>query len=177
MTQDLILANDHGLPVFSGENFDEHVETWKTVDESMQNHLWFLGAIAASLEKKHGENSTGQFAFRVGCSRRRVQQFAYTYRAWEEANPVSLLSFKHHTIAARDPQPEKVLRQAHDNEWSTRELEQVVKEHRIKAGVNEEDIEEEEEQKAVMICPQCEGNGVVPTPKRRKSKRGRNNGS
>lgn len=171
VTNELMLANDQGLPVFKGEGFDEHVETWRTVDESMQNHLWFLGAIASSLEKKHGEDSAGRFASRVGCSTRRVRQFAYTYREWEKRKALSVLSFHHHTISARDPNPERVLKQAHDNSWSTRELEQVVKQHRIEAGEKKEDIEEEEEHKTVMICPQCEGNGVVPTPKRRKSRR------
>lgn len=167
-SNELMLANDQGLPVFKGVSFEEHVETWRTVDESMQNHLWFLGAIAASLVKRYGEDSTGRFASEVGRSGRTVQRFAKTYREWEQKpSALTVLSFQHHAIAARDANPEEVIAMAHDNQWSTRELEEVVKQRRggaAKYGKRKEE-EQEGETDAVMICPHCNGNGVVPYAK------------
>lgn len=171
VSNELVLASDQGLPVFSGEGFEEHVETWCTVDDSMQNHLWMLGAIAASLEKKHGEDSTGLFASKVGRSQRTIRRFARTYREWEKRSALTVLSFQHHTIAARDKNPEKVLQMAHDNQWSTRELEAAVKDRN---GNKDADEPEEEEGQAMMICPSCGGNGLVAAKKalkiRKKSK-------
>lgn len=166
-SNELMLANDQGLPVFKGQSFEEHVETWRTVDESMQNHLWFLGAIAASLVKRYGEDSTGRFASEVGRSGRTVRHYAKTYREWENGTRVPFLSFRHHAIAARDDEPEEVMAMAHDNQWSTRELEEVVKQRRGGAAKYGKRKEEEQggETDAVMICPHCNGNGVVPYAK------------
>lgn len=171
VTNELALASDQGLPVFSGQSFEEHVETWRTVDGSMQSHLWMLGAIAASLEKKYGENAAGQFASQVGCSKRWINKLAQTYRAWANGKALSHLGFQHHAIAARDKNPEKVLQMAHDNQWSTRELEAAVKD---RSGNKDVDEPEEENGQAMMICPSCDGNGLVAAKKalkiRKKSK-------
>lgn len=156
----VLLDTANTLPVFGGSSFEEHVEVWRTVDESMQNHLWTLGAIAHSLEKKHGEDSMGTFASQVGCSKRWVNKLAQTYRTWEDGNPVSQMSFKHHAIAALDGEPEKVLNMAHDNEWSTRELEAVVKERNGSAVIEEEAHDQNE---TMVICPHCNGKGIVPS--------------
>ena len=114
------------LPAFRGESYEEHVSTWLTVDESVQGHFWMLGAIAASLDKKYGEDIMGKFASDVRSSRTRIREYAATYKAWENNDRSAFLSFKHHTIAARSEDPPKVLAIAEEQEFSTRELEEFV---------------------------------------------------
>lgn len=154
----LIQANTDELPVFQGSSFDEHVESWRSVDGSMQGHLWMLAAIAASLVKKYGEDSTGQFASRVGCSASRVRDYAITYRRWENAERSAILSFSHHQIAGRADDPQKVIEQAEVNEWSVADVRDVVKERKSETAKEESHVERE----VMVICPQCNGNGVVP---------------
>lgn len=163
----LVPSDPDALPTFDSSSFDEHVEVWRTVDESMQNHLWMLAAIAASLVKRYGEDSAGRFASEIGRSTRTVRRFAHTYHEWEKRSALTVLSFQHHTIAARDPEPEEVIAMAHDNEWSTRELEVAVKERRSKTkGAKkyqdeEEETDVEENKEAMVLCPCCEGHSFV----------------
>lgn len=123
---EIALVRD-GLPVFHGESYEEHVSTWLEVDSSVQGHYWMLGAVAASLIKRYGEDVTGKFASDVGASRDRIWRYARTYRAWENLQRSNLLSFQHHTIAARSDDPQRALEVAEDEQLSTRELEEFVK--------------------------------------------------
>lgn len=123
---ELQLVEQQEFPVFRGESYEEHVNTWLEVDGSIQGHYWMLGAVADSLESKYGENTTGKFASDVGCSARRVRQYRETYRAWESGTRVPSLSFKHHMLAARADDPEQALQTAADEDLSTRELEELV---------------------------------------------------
>lgn len=169
MSEDLPIGIDDGLPVFQGTSFEQHVSTWRTVDESMESHLWMLGAIAASVEKKYGEDATGRFAEEVNKSRQTIRRFASTYREWEKRSALSVLTFHHHTIAARDPAPEEIIALARDKHWSTRELESAVKDRRKQRGGaakygkrKEKEQSDKQDQEQMMICPRCEGSGYVP---------------
>lgn len=42
-TRDLPVVRNR-LPAFEGTTWEEHVSAWLTLDESLQNHLWMLGA-------------------------------------------------------------------------------------------------------------------------------------
>ncbi len=115
------------LPYFRGQSYEEHVSTWVEVDRSVQGHYWMLGAIAASLVKKHGEDVMGKFGSDVGSSRRRIQEYAQTYANWEKRERSRILSFHHHTLASRADEPERVIEIAEDEQLSTRELRAFVK--------------------------------------------------
>lgn len=121
------LVDSGQLPVFSGESYEEHVSTWLAVDESVQGHYWMLGSIAASLDKRYGEDVMGKFASDVGSSRSRIREYAHTYKTWENAERSAFLTFHHHTIAARAEDPPLALQMAEREEMSTRELDEFVK--------------------------------------------------
>ncbi len=171
---ELMLANTDETPVFKGVEFDEHVESWRQVNDSLEGHLWMLGAIASSFTTNYGSDDVGRFAYEVACSKRYVWQLSKTYEAYNDENctRVQNLSFKHHTVAARSAEPQKALEQAHDNGWSTRELEDVVKAEKPKGSAKykknrkaekpQEGDDVEETTETMVLCPCCEGHGVVP---------------
>lgn len=125
----LILMRSEGddLPVFAGTEWHEAVETWRAIEESMNAHLWHLGAIAAHIESRYGESDVRRFAYEVGRSTRRIYQLARTYRAFRAKRRSEVLSFTHHQIAAESPQPEEMIERAEVESLSTRQLEAVVR--------------------------------------------------
>lgn len=143
-------ARPNTLPTFSGSHrsWDEHVNEWRTMAESLEDHLWYLGSIAASITTKYGDRAIPEFAQAVNYSPRRIYEMAATYRAWECRDRAHDLSFKHHTIAARSEDPERVIEAALSSPkpMSTRELERVVK---------AEDEPESVEKVKTRICEAC----------------------
>lgn len=123
---ELVLFTEEDLPVFGGESYEDHVSGWLAVDTSLQGHYWALGSIAASLEKRYGEDVMGKFASDVRSSRTRIREYALTYRTWQNDERSSFLSFHHHTIAARFEDPQLALKVAGDEDLSTRELEEFI---------------------------------------------------
>ncbi len=115
-----------GLPVFHGKTFEDHVEAWKYVNESVECRLWALGAIAASLVKKYGDGDVKRFAGEVRLSRTRIYEIADTYRKFEKSERSDILSFHHHTVAAKAKDPVEAIHKAEDGEWSTRQLDRYV---------------------------------------------------
>lgn len=123
----LALVQSEQWPIFQGESYEEHVSTWLEVDQSVQGHYWMLGAIAASLDKKYGDDVIGKFASDVRSSAKRIREYRQTYQTWQNGERSPFLSFHHHTLAARSEEPQRVLEIAEREELSTRELEQLVK--------------------------------------------------
>lgn len=123
----LFTTNERGLPVFLGETFEEHVETFEGIDKSIDARKWALAAIAASLKTKYDEQTIANFAHRVRHSAAYIWELALTYRKFENSPRGEILSFTHHRIAAHSKNPLKAIKVAEDEEMSTRELEQWVK--------------------------------------------------
>lgn len=94
------------------EAWQEHVEAWRTHQESLWAHYWMLGAIAASLTRRYGENDVRRFAHEVQCSTALVYERAATHRAWQELEPDPTLSYSHHIEAAKFPDPQAALERA-----------------------------------------------------------------
>jgi hypothetical protein len=136
-----------GFPTFKGQDWSEHVETARALIESLEGHRWALAAVCASVDVKYGEESFAQFASEIAWSTRSVYAYAQTYRAFESRNRSQILSFHHHTIAARAEDPEEAIEMAEVEELSTRELERRLQ------GREAEEMEK---------CPTCDGRGRVP---------------
>lgn len=141
------LGAGEDLPVFAGESWEDHVSAWAQVEGEMQDRLWMLAAVAASLTTVYGDQSVGAFASEVGCSARRVYDYAATHKAWQSRRRSQILSFGHHTIAARAEEPEVAIERAEIEGLSTRELARDV------SGKEPEPMER---------CPTCDGRGRVP---------------
>jgi hypothetical protein len=108
--------------------WEQHVNTWRTVEDSLQAHQFMLGAIANSLVSRYGERTVQRFASEVKCSAALVYQRAATYRQWlgREVNPA--MTYTDHRNAARlakltDREPEEVLAEFEDKKLSTRQQE------------------------------------------------------
>lgn len=123
----LFTTNERGLPVFLGETFEEHVETFEAIDKSIDARKWALAAIAASVKTKYDEQTIINFAHRTRHSAVYIYELANTYRKFENSPRGEILSFTHHKIAAHSKNPQKAIKVAEDEEMSTRELEQWVK--------------------------------------------------
>ncbi len=136
------------LPVFQSEDYLEHVEMWRALEEAGDDVKWRQAAVAASLTAKWGEKAQvlSQFASEVGCSARRIYEYAATWKAFASARKSEILSFHHHTIAARAEEPEAAIERAEIEGLSTRELERDV------SGKEPEPMER---------CPTCNGRGRV----------------
>src|SRR5215207_2307134 len=155
MSQEIALSTAvETWPTFSGETWEAHVTTWVALQESMEGHLWQMGAIAASLYEHFGSAAVKEFAAEVNTSWRRVQEYAHTYNEWTGRERSRLKSFGHHTIAARSDDPERWIQVAEDERLSTRELERYIqREARIEAGG--------EPEPHLETCPTCKGVGVI----------------
>lgn len=123
----LFTTNEKGLPVFLGQTFEEHVETFEGIDKSVDARKWALAAIAASVKTKYNEQTVINFAHRVRHSAAYIYELAITYRKFENSQRSEILSFTHHQIAAHSRIPVKAIRAAEDEEMSTRELEKWIK--------------------------------------------------
>lgn len=152
-----IAMPDSGLPAFTSGDWGDHVETWRSLQEVEEDAKWKQAAIAASLTARWGDRTQmfAQFASEVGCSARRVYEYAATYRAFKARERSRILSFHHHTIAARDPDPEHAIDEAEIEELSTREMAPKVSE-RIRASRGDGDSEP-----GMKTCPTCDGKGKV----------------
>lgn len=115
-----------GLPEFHGETYEDHLEAWTHVNESIEGRLWALGAIACSLVTKYGDGTVKRFAHDVRLSRWRIYEIADTYRKFQKSERSQILSFHHHTVAAKAEKPSEAIKKAEDNEWSTRQLDHYV---------------------------------------------------
>lgn len=144
------------LPTFEAEDFESHVYAFRQVSEEIEERLWMLAAIAASVSSKYGERSIPDFAQKVGKSPRRIYELAYTYRAWYQRDRAQDLSFKHHTVAARrDPEnPERPIERAIQENLSANKLEETL--------IAEEEPQNVEVVHDTRVCPTCNGSGEVP---------------
>lgn len=115
-----------GLPIFHGKTYEDHLEAWKHINESVECRLWALGAIAASLVTKYGDGDVKKFAYDVRLGRSRIYEIADTYRKFQKSERSEILSFHHHTIAAKAEDPVAAIKKAEDGEWSTRQLDHYV---------------------------------------------------
>lgn len=114
---------ENALPVFRGETYESYVQAWINVSEEIEERRWRLGAIAASLVWRYGENTAATFAADVGVSSRTVRDYARAYRVFETGTRVPILSYTHHRIAARSEDPQKAIEEAADKLLSTRQME------------------------------------------------------
>lgn len=127
----LFTERPDGLWEFHGTTPEQHLVCWQEIAAEAERDLWQLGAIAASLVTKYDEDTIGTFAHKVRLSPRRVREIGQTYRAFQNGGISPILSFNHHTIAARGKKkgidPVEAIQRAEDKEWNAEELAYFVK--------------------------------------------------
>lgn len=125
-------AKDGSL-VFNGRTYDDHVGAWGDAQNAIDGGLWGQALVAASLVTKYGESDVKKFASDVKRSAAWIYDMARAYRVFgENSSQLDYLSFTHHVEAAKlakdgdlDAAREALI-EAHDGEWSTKELQNFV---------------------------------------------------
>lgn len=104
------------------------VEKWRELDASIDIGIWGQASIAAAIVPTYGQNQMDEFASAVEKSPCYVRRIAKTYKFFITQNNtrVSNLSFKHHSIALRYPDPFEALQQASMNGWGCVRLEEWI---------------------------------------------------
>jgi hypothetical protein len=119
-------AAKDGLPIFHGVTYEEHLEAWRHVTESVECRMWALAAIVASLERSRGAAAVVEFAKDVSVSKSRLYSMAKTYRAFENSKRLENRSFHLHTVAAEADNPVAAINKADSHGWTTRQLERYI---------------------------------------------------
>ena len=123
----------HGLPVFEpqstseADRWEEHVSYWRAYWTNMQDRLWLLASIAASVEANYGESNVKRFAYEVQCSSTWVYRLARLHRTWRNLRPSQVLSVSHHLEAMEAPDPQAAIERAELENLSTRQLRAEIK--------------------------------------------------
>lgn len=122
-----------GSLVFNGRTYDDHVGAWGDAQNAIDGGLWGQALVAASLVTKYGESDVKKFASDVKRSAAWIYDMARAYRVFgRNSSQLDYLSFTHHVEAAKlakdgdvDAAREALI-EAHDGEWSTKELQNFV---------------------------------------------------
>jgi hypothetical protein len=87
-----------------------------------------IGDLANRVSREYGETSIGKFAYAIGLEKKTIWEYMRVARQFEKSARIEYLSFKHHQIALRTDNPQAVLKEANDKNWSTIDLYKAVKE-------------------------------------------------
>jgi hypothetical protein len=115
-----------GMPVFNGVTYDEHVAAWRETVSDTEHDLWKLGAIAASLIRKHGDGAVVNFAKEVGLGKSRIYEIEKTYKTFENSTWVENLKFKVYQEAKEAADPHAVIAIAATKGWRSPQVKRYV---------------------------------------------------
>ncbi|HWQ34312.1 MAG TPA: hypothetical protein VNQ79_15800 [Blastocatellia bacterium] len=114
------------LPAFTGSSYEDHVSAWIQVRQEIQDRQWRLGAVAASVATRYGDESLKTFAFDVGENVKTLYEYRRVYSAFKNSNRLENLSWKHHQLALQSDNPAALLERASDEQWTTARLRQAL---------------------------------------------------
>ncbi len=129
LSPDLILAPFTPKELEDRHRYEEHVQAWGDAWLQAQAGAFKLGAVADSLTRAYGEATVRRFASEVGVSTALIYERADTFRKISagggEIRP--RLSYTHHQLAYRTPDPKSWLDRAEDEGLSTRQMEAEIR--------------------------------------------------
>lgn len=125
------------LPRFHGDTLEDHVSAWIQERQEITVKQFRLGAIAASLEIKHGKGTFKAFAQLTGEKDSTVYLYAKTFReCYQFSNQLENLAWTHFAITSqlglKSAEREAVLIEAAEKEWTPSQLRCVLAERRRK---------------------------------------------
>ncbi|MEW6228061.1 MAG: hypothetical protein AB1700_08250 [Bacillota bacterium] len=110
-------------------SWEEILQLLLSLEEAQDECKWQQGEVLAALAECGVSQKA--VASEIGKSASYVRERIRTWRAFpEEGTRVRDLSWQHHRIAAKTDDPQNWIAKAADNGWSTRDLEQAIKEAR-----------------------------------------------
>lgn len=104
-------------------------EAWETLDAQIDVDVWGQASIAAAVTPSWDKSTIKEFADQVEKSFGYIYKIAKTYKYYTDPRNcprVQKLSFKHHTIALRHPNPQAALLHARENGMSCVRLEEWI---------------------------------------------------
>lgn len=120
----------------SWELFVSEGQKWRLAKEFSQ---WVLGELALGVETKYGQRSIAKYSEEIGVEVKSLYEYRRVCELLPQSERMEFLSFRHHQIAARTKDPQYWLGEAHNNEWTTRQLYRAVKEFQTKDEKHEHD--------------------------------------
>lgn len=131
ITDSLIVAGfgllDGDLPVFTSNQWEDHIQAWMDAEGEVTSHRWRQAAICASVAVQYGESAIAKFAESVGVAERRVYEYRAAYQLasrFSERPPN--LHFSHYVVASSASDPLEVLQQAAENTLSVRQTKLLI---------------------------------------------------
>ncbi|HEX7333432.1 MAG TPA: hypothetical protein VF290_18150 [Pyrinomonadaceae bacterium] len=124
----------NGLLEFHAESTEAHIVAFQKVNEGIDDHFWSQGAIVASLTKKHGEKGEAieKMASAVELSAGHLLHMGRTWRTFQFLARAKDLSFSHHKVACRHPNPVEALAVAKEKGWSKNQLNEWISEQALR---------------------------------------------
>ena len=127
-TSPLFKEREDGLIEYCGPTDKESaVQHWREFDAQIDIDIWGQASIAAAVVPHYGKGEMDEFAGAIEKSVQYVRRLSKTYRYFtKNETRVSNLSFKHHAISLRYPNPKAALLLASENGWSAAKLEEWI---------------------------------------------------
>jgi len=125
------LPNKITLKLIKSWTWEEYISYGMMVRALKDGCQWALGDLARGIEKQYGENAIGKFAKEIGINEKSLIEYRRVALQYPlKSHRMRFLSFSHHQRALKAEKPLEVLRMAHDNEWSIRQLDRFLIEER-----------------------------------------------
>lgn len=132
-----LIASPNQLPVFIGESYEDHVAAWRQTAQELGERQWMLGAIAASVETKYGDGRMRKFVDDVKVPKSTLYEYAQVYKLAQKSERSEFLTWTHYKIAAYASDPDRLLREAEDEQLSTREMQQRANQQKHLTAVSQ----------------------------------------
>lgn len=144
----LVPADKISLWVIKDWDWETYVSYGQMVRSLKDGSQWCLGDLARGLEKKYGEDSLGKFARDIGENPKSLAEYRRVAKAYpSKKDRLPFLSFSHHQRALKASKPHKILKLAHDNEWSIKQLDRYL--------IAEKSVDCKHNWKNFKICSKC----------------------
>jgi hypothetical protein len=159
MSEPLFKERQDGLLEYCGDTkLDAVISTWRQIDTSIDRGFWTQAAIAASITPVYGQDDTGKLAEAIEKSPAYVRRMAKTYRHFTENDTwVSDLSFKHHSIAMRHPNPSEALLMALEHGWSCAKTEEWIINQAVENSATKKAVKKQRENEFRAFLERVDG--------------------
>lgn len=127
------------LPIFLGEEYEDHVSAWIQTRGEISDRQWRLGAIVDSLERRYRQGSVEQFAHDVQESVKTLWDYGNVYRRFKNSERPDNLSWTHYRVALAAEEPEAVLCAAAEQGLSVRQMRKLIVQDQARKAIEQTD--------------------------------------
>jgi len=110
--------------------WEEAISLGLELREQKDNVQWSLGGLASRVAKSYGEDSIGEFAKAINIPKNTLREYRRIVKKFPLGNQEPMLCFRHYQVAAGQEHPEKWIKEAADNVWTSEQLAVKIKQSR-----------------------------------------------